>query len=37
MFKKFLVAVNKERITDIFRDIASHKANISLKFSMLGR
>jgi hypothetical protein len=37
MFKKFLVAVNKERITDIFRDIASHKANISLKLSMLGR
>ena len=37
MFKKFLVAVNKECIADIFKDIESHKHNIGLKLSLIGR
>jgi len=37
VFKKFLVAVNKECMTDIFKDIESHKDNIGLKLSLIGR
>lgn len=36
-FKKFLVAVNKESLTDIFKEICSHKENITLKLSVIGR
>ena len=37
VFKRFLVAANKDSLTDIFRDIACHKDNIILKLSVIGR
>ena len=36
-FKKFLVAANKESISDIFKEISSHRDNIALKLSIVGR
>lgn len=36
-FKEFFVAVNKESLTDIFREIGNHKENITLKLSVIGR
>lgn len=36
-FKKFLVATNKESIVGIFKEIAGHKGNITLKLSIIGR
>jgi hypothetical protein len=36
-FKKFLVAVNKNSIKDVFTEIAVHRDNISLKLSIIGR
>lgn len=36
-FKKFLVAANKDSIEGIFKEIASHKENITLKLSIIGR
>ena len=36
-FKKFLVAINKDNITDIFKEVAAHQDNITLKLSIIGR
>ena len=36
-FKKFLVATNKDNITDIFKEVAAHQDNITLKLSIIGR
>jgi hypothetical protein len=37
VFKKILVASSKDSMVDIFRAIASHKDNISLKLSAIGK
>jgi hypothetical protein len=37
MFKRFLVAVKKESIKDVFQEMAAHKASISLSLSTTGR
>lgn len=37
VFRRFLVAVNKESITDIFREIGNHKDGLILKLSLIGR
>ena len=36
-FKRFLVAANKESIEGILKEIESHKGNIRLKLSIIGR
>lgn len=36
-FKNFLVATKKQSIKDVFQEMASHKANISLSLSAIGR
>lgn len=37
VFKKFLVAVKKQSIKDVFQDMAAHKESISLSLSTTGR
>lgn len=36
-FKKFLVALERQRITDIYVEISVHKDNIMTKLSVIGR
>jgi hypothetical protein len=36
-FKKFLVALEKQKITDIYVEIATYKDNITTKLLMIGR
>lgn len=36
-FKKFLVALERQRITDIYVEISAHKENILTKLSVIGR
>jgi hypothetical protein len=36
-FKKFLVALERQRITDIYMEISVHKDNIMTKLSVIGR
>jgi hypothetical protein len=36
-FKRFLVALEKQKITDIYVEIATYKDNITTKLSMIGR
>jgi hypothetical protein len=36
-FKKFLVALNKQGLTDIFTAISAHKESLVLKMSVVGR
>lgn len=36
-FKKFLVAANKDSIEGVFKEITSHRENITLKLSVIGR
>ena len=36
-FKKFLVALERQRITDIYVEISVHKENIMTKLSVIGR
>jgi hypothetical protein len=37
VFKKFLVAIKKQSIKDIFQEIAAHKDSISISLSTTGR
>jgi hypothetical protein len=36
-FKKFLVALERQRLTDIYVEISAHKDNIMTKLSVIGR
>ncbi len=36
-FKKFLVALEKQKITDIYVEIATYRDNITTKLSIIGR
>lgn len=36
-FRKFLIALEKKKIVDIYQEIENHKNNISTKLSVIGR
>lgn len=37
VFKKFLVALEKQKVKDIYEEISAHKDNINTKLSVIGR
>ena len=37
LFKKFLVAANKDSLTDIFKEISAYRDGFNLKLGLIGR